>query len=90
MKNFIVNSGNALIDFAAWAVLVILIISSIIMMFSENFLYGVLVLLIGLVIFVAAFYMIYLAISVNDNLEEIKKALKKENNENVNLDCEKV
>ena len=84
MKKFIINFGNGLIDLAAWVTLVALVITSIALMFSENFLYGIGVLLIGLVIFVATFYLIYLAISVNDNLEEIKCELKYKNHGNNN------
>ena len=70
MKKFIVDFGRGLIDFSAWIVLLLILISGIIMLFA-NPLAGIGTILIGLIIFVAIYYLIYLLIDIRDLLKEV-------------------
>ena len=70
MKKFIVTFGRGLIDFSAWIVLLLILISGIVMLFA-NPLAGIGTILIGLIIFVAIYYLIYLLIDIRDLLKEV-------------------
>lgn len=70
MKNFIVNFGRGLIDLNAWIILAIIVITAIVMLFSQPLL-GIAVLLIGLMLFVSFYYLLYLFIDIRDLLKEI-------------------
>lgn len=70
MKKFIVDFGRGLIDFSAWIVLLLILISGIVMLFA-NPLAGIGTILIGLIIFVAIYYLIYLLIDIRDLLKEV-------------------
>lgn len=70
MKKFIINFGRGLIDFSAWVVLVLIVLLGIITLFT-NPLAGIGILLIGLVLFVALYYLIYLFIDIRDLLKDL-------------------
>lgn len=70
MKKFIVNFGRGLIDFSAWVVLLLIVISGIVILFA-NPLAGIGTLLLGLIIFIAFYYLIYLLIDIRDLLKEV-------------------
>ncbi len=74
MKNFVVKLGNRFIDICAWIFLVMVVIAGINAM-TYNFASGVLLLIGGVFSFVFVFYLIYLAISINDSLMNINKLL---------------
>lgn len=76
MKKFIVNWGRGLIDFCSWAVLILIILSGVICLFANPFL-GIGILLIGLILFIALSYLLYLFIDIRDLLKEI---VERENN----------
>lgn len=84
MKNFVVKLGNRFIDICAWIFLVMVLIASINTM-TYDFASGVLLLIGGIFSFIFVFYLIYLAISINDNLMNINKLLQ----ENLPLAAEK-
>ncbi len=70
MKKFIVDFGRGLIDFSAWIVLLLIVISGIVILFA-NPLAGIGTLLLGLIIFIAFYYLIYLLIDIRDLLKEV-------------------
>ena len=80
MKKFIVDFGRGLIDFSAWIVLLLILISGIVMLFA-NPLAGIGTILIGLIIFVAIYYLIYLLIDIRDLLKEVAQKKAKINND---------
>lgn len=69
MKDFIVNFGRGLIDFSAWAIFLLIFIGGIFMLFL-NPLIGIAILLIGTIIFVTFYYLLYLFIDIRDLLKE--------------------
>ena len=74
MKKFVVSSGASLIELSAWIVMIALIITSIVAM-CNDFFTGILILLIGLIVFVMFYFSIFLLIDINDNLTEINSKL---------------
>lgn len=74
MKQFIVDFGKGLIDFSAWLILFVIILGSIIIM-TINFPLGIVIMLVGLIAFVIVYFLLYLAININDNLTEINAKL---------------
>ncbi len=76
MKKFVVDSGASLIELSAWIVLFALIIVSVVMMFGD-FITGLLILLVGIVLFILFYFSLFLLIDINDNLTEINSKLGK-------------
>lgn len=79
MKKFIVDFGRGLIDFSAWVVLAVIIVAGIMSFFSNEPLLGIGILCIGLILFVASYYFIYLFIDIRDLL----KIIVEKDNENM-------
>ena len=71
MKNFVVKSGGFIVNVIALVTLIGLIISTVKVMINQGFMAGIAVLWAGIVSFVFVFFMIYLAISINDHLANI-------------------
>lgn len=76
MKKFVVDSGASLIELSAWIVLFAVIIVSVVMMFGD-FITGLLILLVGIVLFILFYFSLFLLIDINDNLTEINSKLGK-------------
>ena len=74
MKHFVIKTGNGLIEFSAWLWIIIIIVSGIVVLFND-FITGILILLIGFILFIFVYYTIFLVISINDNLTEINQKL---------------
>lgn len=70
MKKFIVNSGRGLIELSAWVILIVILVLGFVSLLSEP-LTGICIILIGLVLFIAVFYLLYLFIDIRDLLKEI-------------------
>ena len=68
MKNFVVKFGGFIVDIMAILTLIGLIISTVMMIGSQGLWAGLGVLWAGLVSFVFVFFLIYLVMSINDNL----------------------
>lgn len=77
MKNFVVGLGRYLIDIGAFLYLIALVIMTVNAM-SLGFANGILILIGGLVFFVFIFYLLYLLMSINDNLQAIRQRVEKE------------
>lgn len=77
MKKFVISTGNSIIGFIAWLILVSLISISIIMMFS-SFWIGFGVLILGFIIYIFSFYFLYMVISIEESLKNIEINTKKE------------
>lgn len=77
MKNFIVNWGRGLIDFCSWIILILIVLAGIICLFSNVWL-GIGILVIGLILFIALSYLLYLFIDIRDLLKEIVERTKEE------------
>ena len=77
MKGFVVGLGRYLIDLCAWLYLLGLVI----MVINEMGLgvaNAILSLVVGLVVFVFIFYLLYLLMSINDNLQAIRKKVEQD------------
>lgn len=74
MKNFVVGLGRYLIDISAWLYLLAVVIMTISAM-SLSVLNGLLTLVGGLIFFVLIFYLLYLLMSINDNIQAIREKL---------------
>ena len=70
MKNFIVGCGRVLIDIGAWIILLAILIFGIVLLFQQP-LAGLGVLIIGTIVFVSVFYLLYLFIDIKDKLDII-------------------
>ncbi len=71
IKGLILGLGDGLVNAVAILLLIVLIISSLITMFSVDFLQGIVLLLVGLVILTIIFYTIYCIIDARYNLKKI-------------------
>ena len=74
MKKFVISFGRGLIDFSAWLWVIAIIVCGVIALFNDVGI-GLAILFCGLIIFVISYYLIYLFISINDNLTEINQNL---------------
>ena len=77
MKGFFFFLGRYLIDICAWLYLLGLVI----MVINEMGLSAanaVLSLVVGLIVFVFIFYLLYLLMSINDNLQAIRKKVEQD------------
>ena len=77
MKNFVVGLGRYLIDIGAFLYLIALVIAAIYAM-AYGFANGISVFVVGLIFFVFIFYVLYLLMSINDNLQAIRQRVEKE------------
>ena len=71
IKGLILGLGDGLANATAILLLIALVIASLITMFSVDFLQGILLLLVGLVILTIIFYTIYCIIDARYNLKKI-------------------
>lgn len=71
IKGLILGLGDGLVNATAILLLIVLIIASLITMFSVDFLQGIVILLVGLVILTIIFYTIYCIIDARYNLKKI-------------------
>ena len=71
IKGLILGLGDGLVNATAILLLIVLVIASLITMFSVDFLQGILLLLVGLVILTIIFYTIYCIIDARYNLKKI-------------------
>lgn len=79
MKKFIVESGKVLIDVTAWIILGLIFISAFVSLFTSPFLaFGIII--VGLLLHISIFYMIYLFIDTNETLHKILDNEKNTNN----------
>lgn len=70
MKKFVVDFGRGLIDFSAWIVLTVIILVGL-FLFTTEPLAAFFEILIGLILFVAFYYLIYLFVDIRDLLREL-------------------
>lgn len=75
MKNFVVKYGGFIVNIVAFFTLIGVFASSVMVMMNQGFWAGIISLWGGIVAFVVAFFMIFLVISINDNISEINKKL---------------
>ena len=68
MRNFVVNFGGFIVDIMAIVTVVGLLISTVKVMMSQGLWAGLGVLWAGLVSFIFVFFLIYLAMSINNKL----------------------
>ncbi|MBQ4123212.1 hypothetical protein IJD44_05775 [bacterium] len=71
MKNFVVKYGGFIVNIVAFFTLIGVLFSGIMVMMNQGMWAGLLSLWGGIVAFVVAFFMIYLVMSINDNLREM-------------------
>ena len=75
IKEFVLTAGRGLIDFSAIILLIFLFLLGAVSFQSSYIWQGLLIVLIGLIIFVLSYFTIYLLISINDNLKEINEKI---------------
>ncbi len=71
MKKFVVKFGGVIVDIMAVLTLIGLVVSTVMMIGSQGLWAGLSVLWAGLVSFVFVFFLIYLAMSINDKLSNM-------------------
>lgn len=71
MKNFVVKYGGFIVNIVAFFTLIGVLISGVMVMMNQGLWAGLLSLWGGIVAFVIAFFMIYLVMSINDNISEM-------------------
>ncbi len=71
MKKFVVKFGGIIVDIMAILTLIGLVISTVMMVGSQGLWAGLSVLWAGLVSFIFVFFLIYLAMSINDKLSNM-------------------
>lgn len=74
MKKFVISFGRGLIDFSAFLWIIAIVLCGVIALFNDVGV-GLAILFGGTIIFVISYYLIYLAIAINDNLTEINRNL---------------
>ena len=81
LKDFVVKYGRILFDVGAW-ILVILILTSGSLMLStkETFVIGILILIVGTLLFLLLYFFAYVFLDIRDKLEELVE-LKKQDKE---------
>lgn len=82
MKKFVVNCGKTIIDVSAWISVIIIVIAGL-----ATGAMALLVIPIGILCFVIIYYLLYLAIDIRDNLQEINQSL--QDLKNISNDSEK-
>ncbi|MBR2525948.1 hypothetical protein IKE67_05740 [bacterium] len=75
MKNFIVRYCGFFINVAALITIIGLIISTVKVTFYQGFMAGVSVFWAGIVSFIFVYFLIYLVMSINDNLADLNEKL---------------
>ena len=70
MKNFVVKFGSIIVDIMAIVTLIGLIISTVTVIIAQGLWAGLGVLWAGLVSFIFVFFLIYIAMSINDKLSD--------------------
>lgn len=75
MKNFVVKYGGFIVNIVAFFTLIGVFISGVMVMMNQGLLAGIISLWGGIVAFVVAFFMIYLVMSINDNLADLNDKL---------------
>ncbi|MGM9994515.1 MAG: hypothetical protein ACI37R_07295 [Candidatus Avigastranaerophilus sp.] len=75
MKNFVVKYGGFIVNIVAFFTLIGVFISAVMVMMNQGLLAGIISLWGGIVAFVVAFFMIYLVMSINDNLADLNDKL---------------
>ena len=71
MKNFVVKFGGVIVDIMAIVTLIGLIISTVTVLMAQGLWSALGVLWAGLVSFIFVFFLIYIAMSINDKLSDI-------------------
>ncbi len=71
MKNFVVKYGGFIVNIVAFFTLIGVFVSAFMVMMNQGLWAGFISLWGGIVAFVIAFFMIYLVMSINDNLKNI-------------------
>ena len=74
IKKFVISCGRGLIDGSALLCVIAIVIAGIVTLL-ENVAVGLAILVGGTMSFVVFYYMVYLLISINDNLTEINNKL---------------
>lgn len=88
MKKFITEFGRGLIDLFAVIVLIGIVIMSLgAFVGSPNPLNGIVFLVVGMVIFILTFYLLYLLIDIKDNTSSINDLLKEYLEKNTDTVC---
>ncbi len=75
MKNFVVKYGGFIVNIVAFFTLIGVVVSSFMVMMNQGLWAGILSLWGGIVAFVIAFFMIYLVMSINDNLKHMNEKM---------------
>lgn len=75
MKNFVVKYGGFIVNIVAFFTLIGVLISGVMVMINQGIWAGLLSLWGGIVAFVIAFFMIYLVMSINDNLKSLNEKI---------------
>ncbi len=75
MKNFVVKYGGFIVNIVAFFTLIGVFISGVMVMMNQGLMAGIISLWGGIVAFVVAFFMIYLVMSINDNLADLNDKL---------------
>lgn len=70
MKKFIIDFGTGLIDLCAWIILLGILLAGAITMLTDP-LCGICIFIVGFVLFIAMFYLLYLLIDIKENLDKI-------------------
>ena len=70
MKKFIIDLGTGLIDLCAWIILLGILLFGAITMLTDP-LYGIGIFIVGFVLFISMFYLLYLLIEIKENLDKI-------------------
>ena len=81
IKNFVLKTGRGIIDFSAILWLIFLWFIGMAAFQMENLALGMAIFIICFVIFIMSYFTLYLLISINDNLIEINKNTRREENE---------
>lgn len=76
MKNFVVKYCGFLINIAALITIIGLIISTVKVTVYQGFMAGLGVFWAGIVSFIFVYFLIYLVMSINDNLESLNENFK--------------
>lgn len=94
MKKFVTEFGRGLIDLFAVIVLIGIVVMSLDAFHSSNPASGITILVVGMIVFILTFYLLYLLIDIKDNTSSINNLLteylKGEASEVIHLDENKV
>lgn len=70
MKKFVVDCGKAIIDISAWIFVIMIIVVGL-----GTGAMALIIIPIGILCFVIVYYLLYLAIDIRENLQEINQSL---------------